>query len=177
MNVMLRTATPEDAPLLREWDKQPHVRAAVGVIEGQPETASDWEWETVLPLEPLWREFLIAEVDGVPIGFMQIIDPAREESHYWGDVEPNLRAIDIWIGPAEYLNRGYGTQMMRLALQRCFDDPGVTAVIIDPLARNTRSHRFYERLGFRFAAERFFGDDHCRIYRLERGEGSKVESG
>jgi RimJ/RimL family protein N-acetyltransferase len=74
---------------------------------------------------------------GRPIGFVQIIDPAREESHYWGDCEPNLRAIDIWIGEADCLNKGYGTQMMRLAIERCFADPSVTAILIDPLASNT----------------------------------------
>lgn len=168
MSVRLRKAVPGDAAMLRAWDQRAHVRAAVGVIEGRLETESDWEWETQLPIEHDWREFLIAERDGVPFGFMQIIDPAREESHYWGDVGPNLRAIDIWIGPDEFLGAGYGTRMMRLALERCFSDTNVTAVIIDPLARNTRSHRFYERLGFRFVEERHSGGDHCRIYCLER---------
>jgi aminoglycoside 6'-N-acetyltransferase len=37
----------------------------------------------------------------VRIGFVQIIDPAREESHYWGDAPGGLRAIDIWIGEAD----------------------------------------------------------------------------
>jgi aminoglycoside 6'-N-acetyltransferase len=46
----------------------------------------------------------------------------------------------------------------------------VTAVIIDPLAANTRAHRFYERLGFRFVERRGFGDDDCFIYRLERAD-------
>jgi ribosomal protein S18 acetylase RimI-like enzyme len=60
-----------------------------------------------------------------------------------------LRAIDIWIGEAADLGRGYGTRMMRHALERCFADPAVKAVLIDPLASNTRARRFYERLGFR----------------------------
>ncbi|WP_202951049.1 hypothetical protein [Fortiea contorta] len=40
---------------------------------------------------PDWREQLIAEIAGRAIGFIQIIDPAREESHYWGDVPENFR--------------------------------------------------------------------------------------
>ena len=36
---------------------------------------------------------LIAEVDGRPIGFLQIIDPAREETQYWRDVAANLQRI------------------------------------------------------------------------------------
>lgn len=117
---------------------------------------------------PTWREQLIAEIDGKPIGFIQIIDPALEDSHYWGDAAPNLRAIDIWIGEATHLNQGYGTQMMNAAIARCFADPSVTAILIDPLANNTRAHRFYERFGFQFVERRQFGQDDCFVFRLER---------
>ena len=110
----------------------------------------------------------VVSVDGRPVGFLQIIDPAAEETHYWGDVEGGLRAIDIWIGEEEDLGRGYGTRMMRLALERCFADPGVGAVLIDPLEINIRARRFYERLGFRLVERRRFGDDDCCVYRLER---------
>ncbi len=128
----------------------------------------DWGWETELARAPDWREQLIAEVDGRPVGFVQIIDPAREESRYWGDAPAGLRAIDLWIGSEADLGKGFGTQMMRLALERCFADPQVSAVLIDPLASNTRAHRFYERLGFRFVERRRFGADECFVYRLDR---------
>jgi len=57
---------------------------------------------------------------------------------------------------------------MRFALDRCFADPAVTAVLIDPLAANVRGRRFYERLGFRFVERRTFGEDDCAVYRLDR---------
>lgn len=156
----LRPAGPADLALLQRWDEAPHVVAS--------DPNDDWGWETELARSPDWREQLIAELDGRPIGFVQIIDPAREESHYWGACEANLRAVDIWLGEEADLGRGYGTIIMRLALQRCFADPAVTAVIIDPLASNTRARRFYERLGFRFVERRRFGADDCAVYRLER---------
>lgn len=160
MPIKLRPATPADLALLRHWDEQPHVIAA--------DPNDDWGWETELARNPDWREQLIAERDGRPIGFIQIIDPAREETRYWGEAPPDLRAIDIWIGEAGDLGKGYGTAMMHLALARCFADPAVTAVLIDPLADNTRAHRFYERLGFRFVERRRFGQDDCFVYSLER---------
>ena len=155
-----RPATPADLDLLRRWHEQPHVREATG--------EDDWEWESELARSPEWREQLIAELDGRPVAFVQIMDPAREESHYWGDVAAGLRAIDIWIGEAEDLGKGHGTRIMRMALDRCFAAPAVTAVIIDPMASNARAHRFYERLGFRFVERRTFGDDDCFVYRLMR---------
>lgn len=140
--VSLRAATLADAPLLRRWDEQPHV------IQSDPNDEWNWELELARNPPPDWREFLIAEIAGRPIGFLQLIDAAREETHYWGDAPANIWAIDIWIGEASDLGRGYGTQMMRLALARCFAPPAVTAVWIDPLVSNVRAHRFYERFGF-----------------------------
>lgn len=158
--MQLRPAVPSDLSLLRHWDEQPHVRAA--------SPNDDWGWEVELGHSPPWRELLIAEVEGRPIGFIQIIDPALEESHYWGDVGPGLRAIDIWIGEARDLGKGYGTRMMELALARCFASLDVTAVLVDPLESNVRAHRFYERLGFRLVERRRFGADDCLVYRLSR---------
>jgi aminoglycoside 6'-N-acetyltransferase len=42
---------------------------------------------------------------------------------------------------------------MELALAQCFADPLVTAVLTDPLANNTRTHRFYQRLAFQLMLE------------------------
>ena len=159
----LRSAAYSDLELLRHWDRQPHVRAS--------DPNDDWQWETELRRRPSWREQLIAEVDGRPLGFVQIIDPAEEDSHYWGDsCPPKLRAIDIWIGESADLGRGFGSQMMRLALARCFADTDVEAVLVDPLASNTRARSFYERLAFRLVELRQFGADDCAVYRLDRAQ-------
>jgi aminoglycoside 6'-N-acetyltransferase len=157
--ITLRPARPSDRPLLEYWDTQPHVIAA---------SDDDWGWEVELLRDPPWREFLLAELDGRPLGFLQLIDAAEEESHYWGDVPAGTWAIDIWIGEAADLGKGHGSVMMGLALDRCFRDHGAREVLIDPLASNTRAHAFYERQGFRFAEERVFGEDRCRVYRMDR---------
>jgi len=157
--MQLRLADIEDLDLLLRWQEQPHVLAA---------TDDDWGWEHELHRSPEWRHQLIAEVEGRPVGFIQIIDPAREDSHYWGECPEGLRAIDIWIGEESDIGRGLGTNMMRLALERCFADPDVDAVLVDPLESNARARRFFERLGFRFVEVRRFGDDDCAVYRIKR---------
>ncbi|QDT55360.1 Aminoglycoside N(6')-acetyltransferase type 1 [Caulifigura coniformis] len=158
----LRPAESNDAPLLRRWDDEPHVLAS--------DPNDEWDWETELGRRVSWREQLIAELDGRPIGFLQIIDPAEEESHYWGEVGTGLRAIDIWIGPADALGHGYGTTMMKFAIARCFDVPSVSAVLLDPLESNVRALRFYERLGFECRGPRRFGEDDCLVYELTRSK-------
>lgn len=166
-NISLRPATIHDLATLEKWDRQQHV------IDSDPN--DDWNWEVELTRSVAWREQLIAVADGRPIGFIQIIDPHEEETHYWGAIAPNQRAIDIWIGLAADLGKGFGTTMMQLALERCFDVPAVTAVWIDPLESNQRAHRFYERLGFQFVEERLFGEDRCRVYQLTRNQYLKLK--
>jgi aminoglycoside 6'-N-acetyltransferase len=133
--VSLRPARPAGREFLRLWDSRPHVTAATG-------EDGDFDWDFELPRRVAWRELLIAEETGRPVGFLQIIDPTEEETHYWGEIGSNLRAIDIWIGEEAELGRGLGTAVMALALDRCFADSAVEAVLIDPLAANTRAHRF-----------------------------------
>lgn len=65
--LQLIPATLNHLSLLRHWDEQPHVIAS--------DPNDDWEWETELAHNPPWREQLIAEWEGKPIGFVQIIDP------------------------------------------------------------------------------------------------------
>ena len=160
LNIKLRKALLQDADMLYAWQEQPFLREQLG--------DDDWQWHEELAKHPSWREQLIAELDGQPMGYVEIIDPALEESHYWGDCESNLRALDIWIGIPELLGRGLGTQMMQLALQRCFFDAETKGVLLDPLSANTKAHRFYEKLGFKFVEQRVFGDDVCYVYYLPR---------
>lgn len=160
--IVLRPAVPSDAPLLKQWDEQAHVVAAAGDDGG-------FDWDHELPRVFDWRELLMAECDGRPIGFIQIIDPELEETHYWGEIESDLRAIDIWLGEESDLGKGYGTEIMQQAIARCFADVRVKAILIDPLAGNERAHRFYERLGFRKVGRRVFaGVDDCFVMRLDR---------
>ena len=161
----LRKAQTDDAPLLMRWDGNPHIKGHLGDFR------HDWPLE--LARDPAWRELLIAESgDGRPVGFIQIIDPALEEDHYWGEVESGVRAIDIWIGEESDLGRGLGSEMMRLAIGRCFRGPDVTAILVDPLADNAASIRFYARLGFRAMGRRRFGPDECMVMRLDRDEAA-----
>lgn len=160
---------------------------------GDPDS-NDWNWRYELSRgEVPWRHQLIAEV--VPAGegasscandegdeaiattktkrIIQIIDPAEEESHYWGDCPPNLRALDIWIGEEDCLGKGYGTTMMEQALSSYGfgkDDLVVEAVLVDPMATNLAAHRFYQRMGFKPIGLRWFGPDECLVHRLDRAD-------
>lgn len=166
----LRIATMADVPVLDRWDREPDVIAATSDDPDAVKAFGDTCWPDELAQMDGFSRYYIAELDGRPVGAMQIIDPHSETTHYWGEIEPGLRAVDIWIGAARDRGRGHGETMMRLAFQLCFADPAVTAIVIDPLASNERAHRFYRRLGFEPVARRMFGEDDCLVHRLTREE-------
>jgi len=149
-NLTIRPATVTDIGILYEWDDKPHVKAAVS---NSGTSSFDIVWEEEIGERSDGTEFFIAEVSSEgssrAIGALQIINPATERTHYWG--------------------KGYGTQMMVFAINHCFEPMEVTTVLIDPLANNTRSHKFYKTLGFEFLERRQFDDESdCFVFKLTR---------
>jgi aminoglycoside 6'-N-acetyltransferase len=179
--LVLRAAAHADIPTLLRWDMDPTVIASAS---DNPDASMAWgqdnDWaENIDRYERDVWEYWIAEVatpDGSwrPIGAMQLCDPHREPTHYWGDIEPNLRALDIWIGEPDARGQGHGETMMRLGIVASFEDPAVTAIVIDPLASNTRAHKFYQRLGFKPTHRQMFGEDDTLIHKITREDWGKV---
>ena len=81
----LRPATFGDLKLLQHWHTKPHVRAVIGDF-------ADVDWQAELAHSPDWRDLLVAKNAGRAIGLVQIIDPAREEAHYWGEASTGSSA-------------------------------------------------------------------------------------
>ncbi len=165
--VRLRRAVCADAALLAAWRAQSHVAEAVG---NEPW----WDWGEETARDVGWRELLIGEeveAEGErPVGFVQILDPARADGSDWGETATGRRAAEVWIGEVAELGQGVGTRMMRLAHARCFAAPEVSAVIVDPLERNQGARRFYERLGYRPLGRRTMQGDAVFLYELTRAD-------
>ena len=160
--IAFRKATIKDLDLLDYWDTKQHV------IDSDPDD-DEWDWEDELPMDYDWREILMAELNGKPIGNVILYDPYREITQYWGDkIGKNLMGLDIYIGEESDLGRGYGETMMRLAFSRSFADSRVQAVIIDPLKSNIRAIKFYNRLGFEYIGDKTFGTTDCETYQMTR---------
>ena len=175
--LVLRSAVAADRAVLEAWDREPDVISATTDTAGAA-WAGDHDWPQELAMQSEDYEYFIAELAGRPIGAMQICDPHEEPTHYWGDIEPNLRAVDIWIGAAADRGRGYGSIMMTMAEVLCFDGTGVTAIIIDPLNSNVRVHRFYQRLGYVPTHRQIFNvEDDCLVHRLTRQQWEARRAG
>ena len=164
----LRRATHDDVAVLERWDTDPDVIAATTDDDSTDRAFGGLDWRDEIEQDTDVSYHLIAEVDGRPVGALQVCDPHAEPTHYWGTIAPGLRAIDIWIGDDADRNQGFGREMMRLAHEHCFANPAVTGIVIDPLVSNTRAVAFYRRLGYVTVERRRFGDDDCLVLTLTR---------
>lgn len=171
--LVIRVAVADDIPVLERWDVDPDVIAATSDDPNAEQAFDGAIWPDEIAGNSSVTCYYIVELAGRPIAGMQVIDPHLEPTHYWGETEPNLRAIDIWIGDTPDRNQGHGARMMGAVIDQCFADPAVTAIIIDPLNSNKDAHRFYQRLGFKVVGRRFFEKDDCLVHRLERADWRK----
>jgi aminoglycoside 6'-N-acetyltransferase len=166
-NIQLRISSYEDIPILKHWDQQEHVLFATGNDSNQFQDPNYWDHELSLCDNNLYQ-YYIATLDNNPIASVLIIDPALEPTHYWGTIDEGYRAIDIRIGESQNIGKGYGTIIMELVLDKCFEKEEVKGVYIDPLSINLRAIKFYQKLGFEFIENRNFGEDNCDVYFISK---------
>lgn len=161
-----RRASTDDVMLLDVMSNAPHVFPSLG-------TDQPWDWPR--EVEASWQEVWIIDLSATtkPIGVVVVLDAAADPSGYWGEVSPGTYAIDIWISDASQLRKGYGTVMMKHAIDRCFHVHNAHTILIDPLAKNEGAIAFYQHLGFEVIGPRTFGADECIVLRLRRPDSGR----
>jgi aminoglycoside 6'-N-acetyltransferase len=90
--VVLRRAIPADVAWLELWDTDADVIACCTDNPDATVAFEDADWGREIAAQDEHSQYFIAELDGRPIGAMQVCDPHLESSHYWGDIAPNLCA-------------------------------------------------------------------------------------
>jgi RimJ/RimL family protein N-acetyltransferase len=95
----------------------------------------------------------IAYLQDKPIGFIQYYR-ADQTGDSWrlNEMEGTV-GIDQFIGEEDYINRGYGTEMIRQFIAKLFSDSTIKKIIIGVDKNNHRAIRCYEKAGFCFSNE------------------------
>jgi RimJ/RimL family protein N-acetyltransferase len=148
MNVLaFRALARSDFPLLQRWLSEPHVDA--------------W-WHEALDLAGLERKYgpridgsepthvFIIERESRPIGWIQWYRWSDYPKHAAQiEAEPNAAGIDLSIGEASELGKGFGSSAIREFIRNVVGaEPGIAAIVADPEERNGRSCRAFEKAGF-----------------------------
>jgi RimJ/RimL family protein N-acetyltransferase len=160
-----RALARADLPMLHEWIGRPHVTS----WWNEPSSAQALERDYLPAIDgrSTTRAF-IAELAGVPIGFIQVYRVMDSGDGWWPDErDPGARGIDQFIADAGRLGQGLGTAMVRVFVDRLFEDPGVTCVQTDPSPANVRAIRCYAGAGFETVGEVLTPDGPAILMRRE----------
>jgi aminoglycoside 6'-N-acetyltransferase len=128
---------------------------ALAGYRSDPDVARYQSWSAPVSLEAATT--LIQEVAARDIqlpGWFQYAVELRADGTLIGDIGVNLQEnrLQAEIGftiAAEYQGHGYATEAVRCVLEHLFVDRGLRRVSAECDARNSRSVRLLERLGFR----------------------------
>ncbi len=151
-------------PLWQTWIKQAHV-AEVWFIEGYE--TPDYIYQKI---QGNGYDFpFIIYMNTQPIGYIVCCDlysyrnTCPHPKGLFTAEEAGAFCMDLFIGEQEYLNKGYGTQIVKAFAQYIFTQFKANKLLIDPAVSNKRAIRCYEKAGFEFLKQACDGVTVCHV--------------
>ena len=136
--------TTSDLDLLCKWLEKPHVL--------------EW-WNDHLSSEDLKAKYAkrigddvvlpyIVYCDGKPIAFIQYYWASKVGEGWWPNEDAHTVGLDQFIGEEDYLNKGFGTLMLKEFIHFLFQNANIKKIITEADPNNLRAKRCYEKVGF-----------------------------
>jgi aminoglycoside 6'-N-acetyltransferase len=132
--------TAMDFEIIRRWLVMPHVAQWWGDPQEQFALISE-------DLDhPAMDQFIVSQNDR-PFGYLQCYDPNAWPDNGLGEHPGGTRGIDQFIGEEDMIERGHGSALIRMFVDRLLE-AGAPRTVTDPDPRNARAIRAYEKAGF-----------------------------
>ncbi len=169
MNILFKPMTEQDIPLWLQWSQKPHVKD-VWFIAGyetrnyiyQKITGNGYDYPFIIYFEQK------------PIGYIVCCDLfayrtlCPNPKGLFTQEEPGTFCMDLFIAEEDYLNKGYGTQIVKDFVQKIFTDFKAKVIYIDPSLDNKRAIRCYEKAGFKTVKVANDGVCDCMIMSIKQ---------
>jgi aminoglycoside 6'-N-acetyltransferase len=137
----------DDFGLLVTWLARPHVAEWWG--DPLDPAGVEKEFGPCVDGTDPTRVFVCRLGDG-PIGLVQIYRLADEPDYERAVGVVEGAGMDLFIGEADHLGQGWGTEILRRALDVIWKSyPEVRRAMAGPSIRNVRSQHVFEKAGFR----------------------------
>ena len=159
-------------PKFIAWSQKPHVQ-------------DTWFQEGHEPLTMYYEKAtnnngydypFIIYLDSEPIGYIQCSDLyaykklCPKTKGVFTNEEPGTFCLDLFIGEDNYLNKGYGTKIVKVFVDKIFKDFKAKKILVDPACSNKRAIRCYEKAGFKFIRKELNGTTECCIMQFIRDD-------
>ena len=167
MKIAFLPMTKKDIPLWQQWIQKEHVKS-VWFIEGY-ETA-DYIYQKV-ELNGYDFPFIIY-LNDQPIGYIVCCDlyayrtTCPQPKGLFTNENPGTYCMDLFIAEENYLNKGYGTEIVKAFVDYVVKHFNANKVLIDPAETNKRAIRCYEKAGFKFVRKEFDGLTECCVMEI-----------
>ncbi|MCE3238005.1 MAG: Streptomycin 3-adenylyltransferase [Gammaproteobacteria bacterium] len=133
-----------DLDLLCEWLNQPHVL--------------EWWNDHLTPAEikQKYRNRIndtvvcpyIVSLHNKPIGFIQYYWASKVGNGWWPNENDSTVGIDQFIGDENFIDKGYGTAMIKEFVHFLFQNLAITKIITEADPNNHRARCCYQKVGF-----------------------------
>jgi RimJ/RimL family protein N-acetyltransferase len=162
MNITFKKFTENDLSIFLDWAKKPHVKEI-------------WFRDGYDSLDKYKKQiqgngydycFIIC-VNDEPIGYIQTSDLyayrtlCENPKGLFIHEEPGTFCLDLFIGEEKYLNKGYGTEIVKAFVQKLLAEFKAKKIVLDPACSNRRAIRCYEKDGFVVVKKEHDGVDEC----------------
>lgn len=168
MTISFQSMTAQHLPLWEKWIQKKHVKD-VWFIEGYE--PSDYIHQKISGNG--YDYPFIIYIDEMPIGFIQCCDlyayrhKCPKPKGLFTQEEQGTFCMDLFIAEEEYLDKGYGTKIVKAFINYVAKKFLADTMLIDPATSNKRAIRCYEKIGFTFVKEAFDGVDNCWIMKIK----------
>ncbi len=139
----MRPMTVDEIPIFYNWATQSdatHFWYEDGRVPAYEEFTRDWERHYFDGSEPEKGRCFVILVNDRPIGEVNYNDINRED---------NSVELDIIIAKDVDTRRGYGTDALKTLVKHLFQHLHIQLCWIEPVAKNARAVRAYEKAGFK----------------------------
>jgi len=159
MEISFVPFTKEHLPKYYEWAERPQVKDTWFIEGYEPVSAI----EDKIGSESDSVPFVIC-LDGREIGFIQYWHWQQSDSDcIFARFGEGTVGIDLFIAESDCLDRGVGTEVVSLFVQKIISELNPKHLVIDPFTWNKRAIRCFEKAGFVFSHEANDGISDCYV--------------
>jgi len=165
-DITFRKFKNQDMPIFSEWAKKPYIK-------------NIWFQEGYTPFNEYKKKYtekikgngcdypFIIYIDDKPIGYIQTSDLyayrtlCKNPKGLFINEEPGTFCLDLFIGEENYLNKGYGTEIVKAFVNKLLTEFKAKKIVLDPACSNKRAIRCYEKAGFVVTKREHDGVNEC----------------